>query len=417
MNFSTVRFLLSRSAAIYYDRTGHLKKASCYHAFCRFIPQFANNQDARIAKFFQAALRSNQSKKVVECCLLFQEKILNKPRLLKSRRFCRAKASLIQELQVNQLAKTLHISSKLLRKHPEFVQFATRNHFHHRIDRHYRKNGLGIRFNSEANTFELPFRCKRGQPIWKDWKSIPMDKNRKIEGYDLLAYGWEKHSNATWRKFKPFKIISKEDFRARFPDQINAPHSPCIELVTTRPTFKKPPGQYGHVYINFYVPQKDGKIKMYSIGYDLTDISTPDVLEFIDRKRVTSLRPISQEQWKSAKKFIEEVQKIHIKKRTNKSFTHPNKKAMLFYKRHMRKNCGNFAVALFEDLTGIQNLYTLFPIMRVIFPKPFHYVSDWLEERLPAFLARSIQKMNIVARGVIPWRLIPQQEKLSKVIV
>lgn len=416
----TIQNSLARSSSIYIDRQGHLRKTTFVQKICRISPKYANKQDVEVAKFFYNALTTNsfktlsshKRKVLIRCTSLFNDKILHKRFCFKNAKIKKLKNSLTNELHVHLLAKSLHLPLSILRQNPKFVHFAITNHLHHRVDRHYQKNNLGIRYNKEIREFEMPF--KEGKSVnWKKWDSFPLDKRGRIIGYDLLAYGWEKHDNATWKTFKPFKILTQDDFKKRFPNK-SLLTSPSIELVTTIPTFSKPPGQYGHVYVNFYVPYHD-KIQFYSIGYDLTNISVPDVLEFIDRKRVTSLRPISVPQWVDAKRFIEIVQKIHKKKNKKRTYSHPDKKAMNFYKKHMRKNCGNFAVALFEDLTGIQNLYTLFPLMRVLFPKPFHYVSDWIEGHLPTFLQHLIQKVNIVLRGVIPWHLIPKQKKLSQI--
>ena len=100
-------------------------------------------------------------------------------------------------------------------------------------------------------------------------------------------------------------------------------------------------------------------------------------------------------------------------KSQDRRYKHPDQKAMRFYKLHMRKNCGNFAVALFEKSTGIKNLYALSPVISFFFPKPLHKIADYIEERLPRVLQRLIHKINIVVRGVLPWHLAPRQRALE----
>lgn len=418
ISFSTAQSYLSHSKTLYIDSHRHISRATFLQRIKRINPLYANKQDIAIAKLFVEFLEESKelSKKeyysLVSCSLLFKDKVL-KRKIFKTKKIKQALKSLDFEIQLHTLAKSLNISKSLLRSHPEFIDFAYKNHFHHRIDKHYQKNNLGVRFNHEKNTFELALR-KGADQEWVSWQKFPQSKGR-IVGLDLLAYGWEKHDNKTWEKLKPFKILTLNDFQKRFSSLgIKNCDTPQIELVTTMPTFGKPPGQYGHLYVNFYVPTPTGKIKFYSVGYDLTNISFPDVLEFIRRKRVTSLHPISHNNWREMKAFIEKIQEIHRNKSENSKYQSQDKEAMSFYKKHMRKNCGNFAVALFEKVTGINNLYTRFPLMRVLFPKPFHQVSDWLEERLPSIFRYAIQKINIVVRGVIPWHVIPKQRKLAK---
>ena len=242
-------------------------------------------------------------------------------------------AQMAQELDIQRVAIALNLAQKDLRKDMGFVNFSLKSHFHHRIDAHYQKNGLGVRFNPEKTCFELPLKTAKFFKKWLSWKEFPIKKGG-IDGYDLLAYGFEPHCNKTWRVLKACKIYSAKGL----PELLNRPY---VELVTTYPTFKKSPGFFGHIYLNFYVPNKSHDFKFYSLCYDLDLIRFPDVMEFIKQKRISSMVPISISQWKSMKVFIEKIQETHVKKQQQSAYKSPDHKVEKFYRKHMQKNCGN----------------------------------------------------------------------------
>lgn len=397
---------LKRGCRFSVDSYGHLRKVSFLGRIWRVInPAFSNRQDVQVINLLMHNLeKGSESSDWLAFSNLYYKKILQK-RIFPSRQLAVLRTNLIAEIKLQELSVILNFSKQDLKRDIGFVEFAYKSHFHHRIDAHFQKRNLGARFNPNKGEFELSLKDASQGVIWVSWKEFPAHRSGGLKGYDLLAHGFEQHSNASWKELKPCKILSQEEAK-KFTK------SPHVELVTTIPTFKNSPGFFGHIYINFYVPKGD-KVEFYSLCYDLKVIRFPDPMEFFPHKRISTAMPITIDQWNMIKKFIEKVQETHIGKHQKSSYKHPEPEVENFYRQHMEKNCGNFACALFHKLTG-KDVYALMPVMKVLFPKFLYKIEDWLEDMLPSFLKTIIRKINIVARGVMPWELITKQKAINK---
>lgn len=403
-------------------KDGNIQKASFKSRICRFFnPRLANRQNCEVAEFLLKNLKAPTSSKQLKTLKgkpldqstlkkvsnLFLERVLNRRCYpFKSKAVRKAASELTQELKTQLIAEKLDLPVDALRQHPDFVKFALTNRFHRRIDADYQKQGLGVRYNQQKDRFELPVKRPHG-PSWISWQKFPKTSNSVIKGYDLFAHGWEKHDR-NWTELKPFKILKAEDCKY-------GAKTPVMELVATYPNRKKP-AVNGHVYINYYIPNKDGDVKVYSVEYDFKNITQPDILEFNEKKRVTVAHPMTTSQWKEDKRLIEQLQLTHTQKRKNHRFTHPDKKVEQFYRDHLNKSCGNFAVALYERRAGTKYKLqsTRIPFMTLLFPRFIHRPLDWLENKLPYRVRHIFDKIKIGTRGVMPWLLIQKMKAMPQ---
>lgn len=403
--------LLQMGKGISIDATGSLSQVTFRGRLWGILnPCFANSKKILSATILmqnleKVKLGDANATGLLELSELYYRKTFKRS-IFCSKNYRRVGRNLSLEIKLHALAQKLQLQPKDLHKDFQFVHFAYQNHFHHRIDNHFQKKGITIHFNQKKGVFELPLKTAIGSTKWVSWRHFPTSKRGEIKGYDFLAYGLEQHNNKTWERLKPCKILNFEEF----PEYSKVPH---IELVTTYPTFKNRPGFFGHIYLNFYVPVKEKKIEFYSLCYDLKLIRFPDPMEFFTRKKIKTARPISFEDWKNLKSFIEKIQETHLRKEQDSLYKHPDLEVEHFYREYMKKNCGNFACALFEKATGTKGLFTFMPIMKVLFPKFLYKIEDWLEDHLPKSMKYIIVKVNIVVRGVMPWELIPKQKELN----
>lgn len=376
---------------------------------------YRSKQDQKVANFLlhhlqlitaQVALDEKKIKQLtreekykLEFAKIFYNKFCKRGRC-----YSRKTREIFQKLQIEWqsllLDKKFSLPLEHLKQNPQFLNFAFKNHLHHRIDKFYRQNSLGIIYNKASQCLELPFKEPYSTAkTWRPWNALPLDDKKRIKGYGLFAYGWEPYSNRKWTQLKPLKI---------FKSQLK---TACIELVTIYPCQGR--NHFGHVYLNFYIPQLKDQVAQYSVGYNLTDLTLQDPREFIKTERLTTRRLFPIQQWKEIKKLIENIQYIHQQKFKKFFFRHPEKKLRKFYRKAMDINCGNFAVALFNYTTHERGLKTRLPVMKVLFPKFLNRCFDHLEWCLPKSLRIVIQKIKIVTHGVYPSHLIKKQRGLQ----
>lgn len=387
------------------------------------LPGFARKRDIEVANLLMRELEKIPSQhsstpplpetadyeKVLEASSLFMEKVLGSY-LIKGKSVTKISAQIKNYLDIAKIAKTLHLPHHAVRDNPAFVSFVMKNHLHHKIDTHYQNQGLGIIY--QDGDFFLMHRAEgKGQPVAKSWKTLPVDKDGIIQGMELMAHGWEQFDSKDWAQLKPIKILNASECPIK--------NSPAIELVTADPTYDLQNlglGMFGHAWLRLYEPIKDsngqptGKVAFYSLGYVLEGaIKVPDLFEFLKRKQVSTIEPISEQKLNETKVLIENLQNLQKKKMNKEKLPTDNPELLKFYGKTLNITCGNFASEVFRKASG-KKIGGRPIIMRILAPSFLNRAFDKIFSKIPLGpFAILVNKIRFFTHGYFPAMMVNAQ--------
>lgn len=308
-----------------------------------------------------------------------------------------------------KLSLQFNLPIDLLRQNPDFVEFAEANHLHRRIDSSYQKRGFGITLEKDQICLKYFNPNNPSEPLSRPWSQMRMDATKKIIGMALFAYGWES-LDTTLSSLKPITVIDSSQAPAR------GLH-PCIELNSTLPTYditRIHSIPLGHSYIKLYEPLMEkgcltNQVAVYILGYAYHTIVTPDLVEFIDRKKIVTTEKLNVDQFNHIKKIVANL--LLHQKNPNFVPSTAREKIKHLYAQFYYTTCVNFACVMLQEATGIQ-LNGRLSIMKLLFPEVKPSCFDRLRNKAPRFFQGLIKQMEFFICGYFPIPLIREQEKL-----
>lgn len=430
LNIKEINQLLKKNKSLYLDDKKNWKVAGFKQRLARFfIPGYAKRRDAECAEALYSKLHSlltqipttekngtkseetaEELKQTAAAADIYLKKVLAR-HWIKPKRIKRIMAKLKQDISIYKLGTKLDLPFDALAKNSEFVKFALKNHLHYKITPGHQEMGCGVTY--KEGTFYLHQRGENDQPVATPWTEIPKKKSGEIDGLELFAYGWQKYDPSTNTQIDPVKI-----YEAKGEEAIK----PRIEIKTIRPSYSLSTlglGTFGHSFIRIHEPILDenknptGKVKVYSIGYNLRNIVFRDPFEDINRPSCSTFNELSFEDVEEAKKLITQLRELEIKKKKDRHYRSEDINIERIYKRAVEKTCANFASKIYKEFTGVK--FNGRPIItRILFPSFLDPVYDKIWNILPSFLGGIKKKIQIVTRGEFPQMMVFEHKKHPK---
>jgi hypothetical protein len=428
LNINQINQHLNNNKRLYLDDNKNWKVAGFKQRLARvFLPGYAKRRDAECAEaIFQklhhlleqvpstdkdattTASSAEELKQTAAAADTYLKKVLDR-HWFKPKHIKRVMAKLKQEISIYKLGSKLDLPFNTLLKNPDFVKFALKNHLQYKITPGHKESGFGVTIDKKGMFF-LHKRGENNEPIAVPWTEIPKKESGAIKGLELFAYGWQPYDSKTNIQLDPVKIYDAEGEAAK---------KPRIELKTIRPSYSIKNiglGTFGHSFIRLHEPILDeknnptGKVKVYSIGYDLSSIVFRDPFEDINRSACSTFHELSHDDLEKSKKLITELRKLEIEKKNNRHHRSSDPKIEHIYKRAVEKTCANFSSKIYEEFTGVRfNGRPL--ITRILFPTFLEPIFDTIWNILPSALNGVKKKIQIVTRGAFPQMMVFEHRK------
>lgn len=477
VDFSLIRQSIQEGKT-YSVKDGTLQKENFFEKVARhMIPFYGQNRDAETAAYLHTKLikaidekdeSAGELKEITEC---FFKTVLNGRYWYHTTPLAEISSQIKEDLFIYDLSQAFNLSFERLKKEQEFVKFCKTNHLLYRIDKDYQKSGLGVMLHNDQICFMFrqddfsrkenvsmkspaksmssprkPFASPEkslsqsfiqidDKPIPKPWTTLPVDESGKIAGWELMAFGWQKHHRAKWSKLEPIKIIAAKD--SLYGDKY------AIELMTGYPQYSIKNigaglGFFGHTYLVAYRPIKDERVAVYSVGYDLKHIISPDFFHFMHRPRIPSVKILDNEienakkdmviskysDWNSLAIFqrfkwiVEGLKKIEndFEENPQHKLERSDDLATLYLK-NKGLTCSNFALSVinetFKPITQINqkpHFDGRFSIFKHCSPPPYlKKMGSFVYQRLPSCLQYVMDKIHLVVNGAFPSSLSEEQ--------
>ncbi len=430
LNIKQVNQVLKKNKSLYLNENKNWKVAGFKQRLARvFVPGYAKRHDAEGAEAIfsrfhelltqipatekdgiKAEATAEELKQTAAAADIYLKKVLAR-HWIKPKQIKRIMSKLKQEINIYKLGTKLDLPFNALKDNSDFVKFALKNHLQYKITPGHQKNGCGVTYNN--GTFYLHKRGENDQPIATPWKEIPKRKSGAIDGLELFAYGWQKYDPKVNYQIDPVKIYEAKGEEAE---------KPRIEIKTIRPSYSLKTiglGTFGHSFIRIHEPILDddkkptGKVKVYSIGYNLSNLVFRDPFEDISRPSCSTFNELSFEDVEEAKKLITELRKLELEKKNDRHYRSSDKKIERIYKRSVEKTCANFASNIYKEFTGVR--FNGRPIItRILFPSFLDPLFDKIWNILPPFLNGIKKKIQIITRGEFPQMMVFEHHKHPK---
>ncbi|MGM0440326.1 MAG: hypothetical protein ACQEP8_04340 [Chlamydiota bacterium] len=337
------------------DKKGDLKKLSLVERAVAYIfPWLAARRERAAAVYLEGLFAKvgnpQQEAGKFQLADQFMKRVV-KSHLFKTGAVKKVEKTTCYYNKVSKLAGKLNLPYDKMVSQPEFVRFAYRNHLHHKVDRTAQASGIGIEYDRDEKDFTVAMRQGVEERFERvSWQQLPTDKKGIIKGYELMAYGWEKLDSLKPTELEPVRIVEDSDKKHK------------VILISTSPSYNlegiiRPNSFFGHSWIKLQEPIRDddnkftGYSKLYSIGYNLKTVATPDALEFAPgRQHITSTHEIKPEDWQYYKRLTQELLKyINTRKPVAEDLEGPVKAIA-----REAYTCSSFAGAFFYQVSKVQ---------------------------------------------------------------